>query len=406
MTKNNQPVVPALRFKEFKREWKRFRLQEVTDKIQDGTHFSPNSSDTGDYKYITSKNIRTGYLSLSNIEYISKLEHDRIYKRCNVKFGDILLTKDGASTGNACLNTLREEFSLLSSVAFIRTNADHSNEFVYQWVVSPRGQKEIRISISGQAITRITLSKLRNYKPYLPTLPEQQKIATFLTAVDTKIQQLREKQDLLKQYKKGVMQRIFSQEIRFKREDGTDFGKWEEKKLGEVTILFSNRNKKLIDAPIYSVTNYDGFVLQAEHFDKEVAGSDLTNYKIVKKGDFAYNPARINVGSIAYFNEETGIISSLYVCFRTKKELSNEFLLNFLELDYTKYQIDIYGEGGVRVYLWYPLFSNIKINLPTLEEQQKITTFLTQLDKKINQVGQQLEEIQAYKKGLLQQMFV
>ena len=123
-------VAPKLRFKEFDGDWSRYKIAEVTEYLVDGTHFSPKTTE-GEFKYITSKNIRNDGLDLTNISYISKDEHEKIYKRCIVQLGDILLTKDGANTGNCCLNTLDEEFSLLSSVAVLREKKQSfDNKFI------------------------------------------------------------------------------------------------------------------------------------------------------------------------------------------------------------------------------------------------------------------------------------
>src|SRR5690606_37642638 len=185
-----------------------------------------------EFKYITSKNIRNDGLDLTNISYISKDEHETIYKRCKVQLGDILLTKDGANTGNCCLNTLDEEFSLLSSVAVLRGKKDSfNNNFILQILQSDLGQNTIISSMSGQAITRITLAKLKDYSFFFPELTEQTKIASFLSAVDEKISQLTQKHSLLSQYKQGMMQKLFSQQVRFKADDGSEFGEWEEKRL-------------------------------------------------------------------------------------------------------------------------------------------------------------------------------
>ena len=253
-------------------------------------------------------------------------------------------------------------------------------------------------SLSKSIIEKIHLN--------LPTLPEQIKIANFHNAIDEKTNLLNRKVELITQYKKSVMQKIFSQELRFKDDEGREFGAWEEKSLGEVTSLFSKRNKNLIDAPVYSVTNSHGFVLQSEQFEGPVAGSDLTNYKIISENEFAYNPARINVGSIALFRKKVGVISSLYVCFRCQSSLDNNFLLHFLELESTKQHINSFGEGGVRIYLWYPLFSQIPISLPSKPEQTKIANFLTALDDQISYAVAELDAVKQYKQGLLQQMFV
>lgn len=179
-------------------------------------------------------------------------------------------------------------------------------------------------------------------------------------------------------------------------------GEWKEVKLKDVTTNFSRRNKDLVDAKVYSVTNKSGFVLQSDHFEGKVAGEDLSNYKIIKKNEFAYNPARVNVGSLAYFEEEIGVISSLYVCFKTTKDVLDYFLLQFLQIDHTKHRIEALGEGGVRVYLWYDLFSKIKIKIPSIEEQTAIAQVLQTADKEISLLKAKAEKLRKQKKGLMQ----
>ena len=170
-------------------DWEVKRFGSVCMKLLDGTHFSPKSKD-GPFKYVTSKNIRNEGLDLGNINYVSEKEHREIFKRCPVEYGDILLTKDGASTGACCKNTLKEEFSLLSSVALLRTDSNKMiNEYLLQFIKSPIGQKIIQDEISGQAITRITLEKIRFFKITVPPLPEQHAIAHVLSLMDTAINQ-------------------------------------------------------------------------------------------------------------------------------------------------------------------------------------------------------------------------
>lgn len=258
----------------------------------------------------------------------------------------------------------------------------------------------------GTSIKGFVKSDLQELEVSIPSQPEQQKLAAFLTAVDDKIQQLSKKKALLEQYKKGVMQQIFNQKIRFKDDAGNYYPNWQQKKLGDLTEKVSRKNKDLIEAELYSVTNSNGFVLQSEHFDRLITSTDLSTYRIIKKHEFAYNPARINVGSIAHFKNDVGLISSLYVCFFTIDSLNDDFLEYLLDIKTIKDQILSLGEGGVRIYLWYDLFSQIKIQLPCLQEQTKIASFLSAIDKKINRVNQQLEQTKQYKKGLLQRMFV
>ncbi len=189
-------------------EWENKKLSEIAIKIKDGTHFSPKTLEIGEYKYLTSKNVKNGYLDFSNLEYVNKEEHLKIYSSCDVRHGDVLLTKDG-TIGQCCVNTLHEEFSLLSSVAFLRLKSEYNNFFLYHLLVSDLGQKEIKGAIAGQALKRITLTKINDFKFDFPCLAEQTKIANFLSAIDQKIEVVAQQIEQAKTWKKGLLQQMF-----------------------------------------------------------------------------------------------------------------------------------------------------------------------------------------------------
>ena len=173
--------------------------------------------------------------------------------------------------------------------------------------------------------------------------------------------------------------------------------------MGEITELFSRRNKNRVDYPMFSVTNARGFVNQQEQFeDREMKGEDIAAYKIVSPGEFAYNPARINVGSIARYNgDKDCMISSLYVCFKAKKELvDSQLLLHILKSPKMVYSYRVNGEGGVRIYLFYPNFARIRVKLPCLEEQRKIAPFLDLIEDRIQIQNKVIEKYESLIKAL------
>jgi type I restriction enzyme S subunit len=218
------------------RDWSRCALCDVAVKIQDGTHFSPALGGT-DYKYVTSKNIGPGYLKLKSIETISAQEHRKIYSRCDVKYGDLLFTKDGANTGNAALSLFREEVSLLSSVAFVRADHRYALElYLLQYLLSGPGRRQIADAMSGNAITRLTLAKINNLAVPLPPIQEQRKIVSVLTTLDDQIGALKgliAKKEAIKQ---GIMQQLLTGETRL-----PGFaGKWSKICLGEFTQVLNN----------------------------------------------------------------------------------------------------------------------------------------------------------------------
>jgi type I restriction enzyme S subunit len=204
-------TAPRLRFPEFRDvgEWEKVALGDVCERIMDGTHFSPTSK-SGPYLYLTSKNVRLGALVLDDVSYISEEEHRSIFARCPVKKNDLLLTKDGASTGNCTLNPLDFEFSLLSSVAVIRGNPEKIlQKFLAQDFQSRHVQDQISDATSGQAITRITLEKIKRFKVWFTSFHEQQKIADCLSSLDELITAQSQKIDAFKFHKKGLMQQLF-----------------------------------------------------------------------------------------------------------------------------------------------------------------------------------------------------
>ena len=164
-------------------DWPMEKLGKACETIMDGTHFSPSNTEIGDRLYITSKNVRENYLDLSNISYISEEDHRAIYSRCPVKTGDVLYIKDGANTGLAAINTLTEEFSLLSSVAVLRGKPEIlDNSYLVFFLNSDLGRESMLSMISGVAITRLTLTKLNSAMIPLPPLATQQAIVAEIEA--------------------------------------------------------------------------------------------------------------------------------------------------------------------------------------------------------------------------------
>ena len=158
---------------------------------------------------------------------------------------------------------------------------------------------------------------------------------------------------------------------------------------------------------MFSVTNDRGFVPQSEQFEgRDMVGEDIKAYKIIHTNDFAYNPARINVGSIAmYTGEKPCMISSLYVCFKTTKEVNNEWLMQLLKTPKMNYYYNVNGEGGVRVYLFYPNFARIRMSIPKIEEQKKIAKLLNLIDERIATQNKIIDKLQSLIKGISNKLF-
>ena len=182
---------------------------------------------------------------------------------------------------------------------------------------------------------------------------------------------------------------------------------WEKCKLGDITINFNLRNKDRISYPMYSVTNNRGFVPQSEQFeDREMIGEDIKAYKIIHKNDFAYNPARINVGSIAKYNGDNPcMISSLYVCFKSCNIVDADWLMQLLKTSKMNFYYNVNGEGGVRIYLFYPNFARISTSYPKIAEQKKIAKFLSLIDERIATQNKIIEDLKKLKSAIVDKLY-
>lgn len=163
--------------------WKIKMLSDVCIKIQDGSHFSPQvqyeSRRPGTFMYVTAKNIRTNYMDLQNITYVEQDFHDSIYHRCNPEYGDVLLTKDGVNTGDITINTIHEPISLLSSVCLLKPKKETLNPaYLKYYIQSPTGNKAMIGEMSGTAIKRIILKKIKATEIILPPIDTQQSIVS------------------------------------------------------------------------------------------------------------------------------------------------------------------------------------------------------------------------------------
>lgn len=190
--------------------WQKKGLKEVCTKLTDGTHFSPESFGTGKFKYITAKNIKVSGFDFSNITYVPEKVHRPIYERCNPEFGDILYIKDGATTGIAMVNSLREEFSLLSSVALLKQNRNIINGYFLCGVLNNNEMYiDIRSNMGGAAITRLTIAKLNKIQVIVPPIQLQNQFADFVEQTEKTKTIISQSLQKLETLKKALMQKYF-----------------------------------------------------------------------------------------------------------------------------------------------------------------------------------------------------
>ena len=263
------------------------------------------------------------------------------------------------------------------------------------------------------SVDSVRMDMISKMEIKLPSLVEQTRIASFLSAVDEKISQLTQKQQLLSQYKQGMMQKLFSQQIRFKADDGSEFGEWEEIVLSDVATRITRKNKE-DNQNALTISAQMGLVNQQEYFSKQIASRDLTKYYLLHKGEFAYNKsysAGYPMGAIKRLKlYEKGVVSTLYICFSLNTEINSDFFEHYVESGALVHELEKIAQEGARNHgllnISLQEFFEVALFKPCLEEQTKIANFLSAIDQKIDVVSEQLEQAKLWKKGLLQQMFV
>lgn len=413
--------VPKLRFRDNDGQkfpsWHAKKIGDFVTSHKGGAPLKPSDFiKEGSFEVIPKKAISSGgYLLLDKaeptyctVEFFEKNQRSVVDKNYLITtLRD--LVPSGPSIGYIVKFNNDNKYILAQGVYGIKISDDLLGDFLIQYSNTDNYRVLMQTMMVGSTQVHIRNSDFFQTPFCVPCLKEQTKIANFLTAVDEKISLLTQKSNLLAQYKKGVMQKIFSQELRFKDDDGREFPGWKECYLKDALIKNSSKNKNGEYNLVQSVSNRHGFINQDELFeDRVIASKDLSNYYIIKKGAFAYNPSRIDVGSLAYKSDnQISVVSPLYVSFYSKPDLIvDSYLFNWFDTEQFKNQMNHSFEGSVRNTLSYDSLAKMRITLPRIDEQSKIADFLTAIDDKISQTQAELDAVKQYKQGLLQQMFV
>ena len=324
--------------------------------------------------------------------YISKELFDDYKAKYNYPHkGEVMITCAG-TVGKCVIYDGKDAYYQDSNIVWIDNPYQHiSNDFLYHLLANVDWRK-----LNSTTIIRIYNDDLRNLKLSYPQIEEQKKISHLLSLFDERIATQNKIIEDLKKLKSAII------EIEYSPKDSYH------SHIGGAIVQISKRNKDNHLCNVLSVSNRQGFIKQSEQFeDRNVASDDTSNYKIVEKNDFAYNPARINVGSIARLTKfETGIVSPMYICFRTKDCLLPEYLELFFESRNFFYHIQKRLEGSVRLCLSYEELCNIPIVIPSIEKQKQVDLHLSKLAQKIDLEMKILQFVQQQKTYLLHQMFI
>ncbi|TPS30119.1 restriction endonuclease subunit S [Acinetobacter baumannii] len=418
-------TAPKLRFKEFDGNWDIYALEDQIDFLA-GYAFDSKlmSNDIQKYQLIKMSNVYQNQLDLTrNSSYWEKI--DKKTEKFLLKKGDIVLTLTGTvgKTDYGYNVEIKEndKFLLNQRLVRLRGKIDFSlskfvqyristDKFFYHFFNSSKGGTGNQSNVSIEDLKLLELS--------FPSKAEQTKIATFLSAVDEKISQLTQKHELLSQYKQGMMQKLFSQQIRFKADDGSEFGEWRKAKVGNITETifgYPFDSKEMVEdnngIPLMRGINIGechirhSFELD-RFFLKDT--SKLEKY-FVRVNDIVLSMDGSKVGRNSAFvtEKDAGSLLVQRVCILREKENTNiQYVYQWIiSKEFHRYVDQVKTSSGI-THISGKQIQDYEISYPCLEEQTKIANFLSAIDQKIGVVAQQIEHAKQWKKGLLQQMFV
>ena len=388
---------PSIRFPEFTGEWEKCKLGTLATKVGSGS--TPKGGDAvytsiGHY-FVRSQNVGMGFLMLDNIAHINDDIHQK-HKATEIYENDVLLNITGASIGRTAVATKELEGGNVNQhVCIIRTNSKVNPKFLCDYIQTQRIQNHIKSLQTGGSREGLNFEQIRSFPISLPSINEQNKLTCLLDKINERIAtQVRLIEDL-KKLRCAIVEKMFKQS----KANG---------RLGDFIEQVSVRNKNGLYSNVLSVSNKQGFVKQSEQFeDRTVASEDTSNYKIVKRNNFAYNPARINVGSIARLTKfDVGIVSPMYVCFRTKASIIPEYMEAFFTSQQFFYEMMKRLEGSVRLCLSYEGLCNIPVYIPNMNKQivmgQNISLILSKIGLEIEYLGR----LHQQKQYLLRKMFI
>ena len=363
-------------------------MGDVAQEFKSGNSLKADEIDiTGDYPVYGGNGLR-GYTSTYN--------HDGEYA---------LIGRQGALCGNMNYSAGKAYFT--EHAVVVKADENNDTRFLYYMLDTMNlGQYSDQSAQPGLAVNKLV--KLENS---FPKKEEQQQIGAYFRSLDHLITLHQKKFEQLTILKKYMLQKMFPQngsdkpEIRF--EGFTD--DWEQRKFCDFTWDAGKRNKENLNLVPYAITNEHGFIPQSEAHDEfgYMKDTDRRAYNIVEPNSFAYNPARINVGSLGYYEgTENVIVSSLYEVFKTAEYVDDRFLWHWLKSPELPKWIGKLQEGSVRLYFYYDKLCECVLQMPSVEEQRKISKYLDSLDHLITLHQQKCDELRNAKKFMLQNMFI
>jgi type I restriction enzyme S subunit len=378
--------VPKLRFREFEGEWVERKFDDIAIFSKGKGISKSDIVEDGNLECIRYGELYTVYgESIKKIKSRTNLDKDNLILS---QYNDVIIPASGETQIDIATAScvLKNNVALSGDLNIIRTK---ENGLFLSYYLNSNKKIDIARLSQGISVVHLYSSQLKLLKLKLPKLQEQKKIAKFVTSTDQKIEELKQKRTLLESYKKGLMQKIFSQEIRFKRDDGGEFEDWVEKRLDVICKSIKSGKTKPKENGTFNVYGSTGVIGKTD--------------KYTHKGEYIL-VARVgaNAGLTNYINDKFSVTDNTLVISPRHELVIIKFIFLFLQ----QYNLNRLVFGSGQPLITGKQLKSLQLNLPSKEEQEKISNFLTIIEQKITQTTQELEQMKSFKKGMLQWMFV
>ena len=375
--------VPKLRFPGFTEDWEQRKLGDIATFSKGNGYSKSDLTPSGD-PIILYGRLYTNYeTTISNVDTFVELKDKSLISQG----GEVIVPASGETAEDISRASVVKNQGIIigGDLNVIKVNHLLDPTFLALTISNGEQQKELSKRAQGKSVVHLHNSDLQEVNLTFPLLNEQKEISTLFEKMDNIITLHQRKLEHLNLKKKALLQKLFPKngerypELRFP--GFTDA--WEQRKFSEITYLSGIKNKENKPYESYSISNEFGFIPQNEQFEHggTMKTADKSMYYIVTQNSFAYNPARINVGSIGYYDKpDNVIVSSLYEVFKTTEIVNDKFLWHWFKSNQFNHLIEKYQEGGVRLYFYYDKLCKGAIELPTIDEQNKISNLLNGLD--------------------------
>lgn len=389
-------------------EWRKCKLADVCELIdgdRSSNYPSPNEIVEKGILFLSTSNIKSDKFVFDNCRFISEEKFISLNKGKLTK-GDIVITLRGTIGSVAKFTGDIFDTAFINAQMLIIRSKNVDSNYLYNYLKYDNTKNRLLNISSGSAQKQLTKKDLESFSIINPPLKEQEKIAEILSNWDLAIEKQEKLIEKKKELKKGLMQRLLSGEVRFSKDNGESFPEWRKVKLGEYLIKHNEKSEFNNQYPVLT-SSRKGIFLQSDYYaGNDVASDDTTGYNVVPRGYFTYRHMsddlifKFNINDIV----DKGIVSTLYPVF-TVKNMDSYFLRTKLNEgnEFKRFAL-AQKQGGSRTYMYFSKLESLKMDIPSLEEQEKISEVLKLADKEIELLEKQLEALKLQKKGLMQRL--